>query len=717
MRWSGVGRAHIGLLAAAALGLAALWLSLPAEAAQRLSNGGFETWNGSSAPGWTVNGGSAAQETNIVVSGKALRLSPSGSGRVQQYVTDVFPGAQFSGSVQFNGPSTVSAWLEVRFLDGDFTQVSTTSGPPVRGTGSFTTLTLAGTVTQPATANLAFAIVVEGSDDVIVDSAALDVTDAPPTATPTTEPTDTPTPEPTATTPGQTQPPATATSPAGSTPTRTHTPTRTPTGTRSPTPTKSPTATKTPSPTKPPTSGSGPRTTPTQPLPTSTPTLPAGSGFGGLLGNGDFEIVSDGKPAYWSKFGGTMAASGEAARGAFAACLESETSSTKWLYQVVEVQPGAWYRATASGRVQGGGEVSLRVSWYESSDGSGSQMHQDQGGSTGSSAWTALELGPVQAPDGAASARVRLVLQPAGPATGCFDDAAFAVVDPPAATPIPTSPGEPPAATTAPGRPASATATPAGSTAVRSAVAGATAGTTATAATGPNTLRISEIMSDPDQGGRDAPFEWVELVNNGPQPVDLAGWKLADGTSATDLPSVVVPPGGYVVIAAAQAVLPASALVVRVVAGEIGNGLGNDGDLVRLFSPSGDVVDEVSYGDNPKVFDPAPPAPDKGRTLGLKDPAADPASENWALTLRATPGERNVFPAAAGKTATPSGPSIVPATGSPPAEKPVQLVGDAGEGIGMDWMILGLIAGVAAGMGGAALAPRIRSRWSRRRRG
>lgn len=60
MRWSGVGRAHKGLLAAAALGLAALWLSLPAEAAQRLSNGGFETWNGSSAPGWTVNGGSAA---------------------------------------------------------------------------------------------------------------------------------------------------------------------------------------------------------------------------------------------------------------------------------------------------------------------------------------------------------------------------------------------------------------------------------------------------------------------------------------------------------------------------------------------------------------------------------------------------------------------------------------------------------------------------------
>jgi hypothetical protein len=51
---------------------------------------------------------------------------------------------------------------------------------------------------------------------------------------------------------------------------------------------------------------------------------------------------------------------------------------------------------------------------------------------------------------------------------------------------------------------------------------------------GPGDLVITEIMADPN--GADDGLEWLEIVNAGPQPVDLAGLTLvasrADGSSA-----------------------------------------------------------------------------------------------------------------------------------------------------------------------------------------
>src|SRR5512146_2500730 len=96
-----------------------------------------------------------------------------------------------------------------------------------------------------------------------------------------------------------------------------------------------------------------------------------------MLVNGDFEDVDGDRPAGWSKFGGTMGLSGEAYRGTWAATLESTTSSTKWLYQLVSVQPGHWYAASAFARVDGAGEAFIRLSWYAAADGSGSAISQD----------------------------------------------------------------------------------------------------------------------------------------------------------------------------------------------------------------------------------------------------------------------------------------------------------------------------------------------------
>ncbi len=429
-----------------------------------------------------------------------------------------------------------------------------------------------------------------------------------------------------------------------------------------------------------------------------------------MLANGDFEIVTDGKPAYWEKFGGTMLAEGGAVRGSYAGCLHSETASTKWLYQVIQVDEGDWYEATAFGRVAGPGAVSIRVSWYASSDGSGSQMDQAESNVSSGSGWANLATGAIQAPIGSNSARVRLVLRPDGSATGCFDDARFDGTEPAPvaarATAVPGSPDQPAATQPNANRPAiGATERPVGPGPNVAPLPVLTF-----AAGGPGAIRISEIMSDPDPAGRDAAYEWVELVNISAEPVDLAGWKLGDGSEQQTLSAFVVPASGYVVIGGASAILRAGVVVLASPGGEVGNGLGNDGDQVILIAPNGEVADEMSYGTNTKIFDPAPKAPGKGATIGVRDPAADPASENWGLTLRPTPGEPNAFPAPAkstvvgGKTANPG---VDDSDGS-------RVESASGGGPGAPWMVLMGAAGISAGVIGVKYGPRLRAVIKRR---
>jgi hypothetical protein len=222
-------------------------------------------------------------------------------------------------------------------------------------------------------------------------------------------------------------------------------------------------------------------------------------------------------------------------------------------------------------------------------------------------------------------------------------------------------------------------------------------------------------MSDPVEAGRDAPYEWIELVNIGREPVDLAGWTISDAAASDTLPSLIIPPGGYVVVAGSSARLPEGVAVVPVPDGEIGNGLGNSGDLLRLRDPAGRLVDALSFGSRVDIFDPAPPAPEAGETLGVRDPAADPAPENWAITMEPTPGERNRFPQPPGSPPA----SAPPAAGDGPAPRQASTLFQVDEGGGggsvLPWMVLGGLAGISVGMLGAALARAMRRLRERRR--
>jgi hypothetical protein len=108
-------------------------------------------------------------------------------------------------------------------------------------------------------------------------------------------------------------------------------------------------------------------------------------------------------------------------------------------------------------------------------------------------------------------------------------------------------------------------------------------------------LVINEVMYHP-ASELDAD-EWIELKNIGTAAVDVTGWQLTAGVSYT-IPSVVVPGGGYLVVAANPAAFTANypGFAGTVVGGWTGQ-LSNRGEGIELHSAIGQVIDRVEYAD------------------------------------------------------------------------------------------------------------------------
>lgn len=167
--------------------------------------------------------------------------------------------------------------------------------------------------------------------------------------------------------------------------------------------------------------------------PSSTPVLQtAAPGF--ELVNGSFEEGLRG----WSKFGGTLDAVDAPVRsGLHAGQLTSATDATKWAYQTLLVDASRYYEFDGYvGSDAGVSRAYLRISWYASSDGSGTALSTSDSTAaiSGASLYTYLSTGPVLPPDGAHSARPRVVITPLGAAAASivFDDLWFGPVEPPA---------------------------------------------------------------------------------------------------------------------------------------------------------------------------------------------------------------------------------------------------------------------------------------------
>jgi hypothetical protein len=640
------------------------------EAAELLENGDFEQWNAEGPQGWFGEATATPGE-----SGLGALLDADSTAVLQQSVA-VTPGTRYAASVRAKSVSgTPAVVVRLTFFEDDRDPAGTFESPTVLATSAFKTSRVEA-VAPVGSSFAVFGIVAtssSGAGSVTFDSASLSLVAA---STPTA-------------TPIATQPTPSATATASIT--------------VAPSPTRTP-ATKTSTPPK--------SATPTPGVSTPSPTPPGeGEEFdGGLLRNGGFEQVRDAQPVSWAKFGGEMRANDDAKAGNWSVALNSNTSTTKWIHQVVPVSGGDWYEGRVDARVSyGQGEVFLRISWYIAVDGSGSSIAQHDSAVSTSSSWEVLSTGPIQAPGRARAARVRLMLRPEGAAGAGFDNAWFG------ASEEPLSPAELPSVRL----PFLARDSESGVAGERRLTMtllspdGSDLGARTQAQQATPGVRISEIASDPAEAGRDTDYEWVELANTGTAPVDLAGWQLGEAKQLDARPAYVLAPGAYVVVAAKSTVLGPDVPAIRVPDGDIGRGLNNSGDVVRLVAPDGSEADAVSYGDDASVTSPAPTAPGTGQTVGW-----DPDRGIWRRTQQPTPGGANVF----AQAPTGSSPTPARAQGSAPSaaegaagEEPHAAIDVAEGGDGdspVPWILLGAAGGagaVAGALGGARA-------WASRRR-
>jgi hypothetical protein len=128
--------------------------------------------------------------------------------------------------------------------------------------------------------------------------------------------------------------------------------------------------------------------------------------------------------------------------GAQAGRLVSRTTSTKWAYQVVLVDPSRSYEFAGYLAAEAGvSSALLRISWYASNDGSGQQLSTTDSTEslTADSGYVYLTTGPVGPPPDAHSARARVVMTPIGAAAAsiAFDDLWFGEAAPATAEPQP----------------------------------------------------------------------------------------------------------------------------------------------------------------------------------------------------------------------------------------------------------------------------------------
>jgi len=108
-------------------------------------------------------------------------------------------------------------------------------------------------------------------------------------------------------------------------------------------------------------------------------------------------------------------------------------------------------------------------------------------------------------------------------------------------------------------------------------------------------IQVSEVMYHPPGAGED--LEFIELVNTGPRPVDLTGWRFSEGISFTFPAGVFLKPGDFLAVCKNRSALEAWAGPGRYIGDYSGN-LDNDGEPVALLDAQGRTVFRFRYDDD-----------------------------------------------------------------------------------------------------------------------
>ena len=168
-----------------------------------------------------------------------------------------------------------------------------------------------------------------------------------------------------------------------------------------------------------------------------------------------------------------------------------------------------------------------------------------------------------------------------------------------------------------------------------SAVVVASLSTTSAPSAAQEFLRITELHFAPP-GGR--PFEFIELKNIGPAPLDLAGVHFSDGVEITL--SGELAPGAFGIVVADPANFPGLNVL-----GTFTGSLNNAGEQLTLRDASGENI--LSFEFDGDWF---PLAREGGYSIGILDDGADWSSwdlrSSWALSSETggSPGAANPEP-------------------------------------------------------------------------
>ena len=138
--------------------------------------------------------------------------------------------------------------------------------------------------------------------------------------------------------------------------------------------------------------------------------------------------------------------------------------------------------------------------------------------------------------------------------------------------------------------------------------------------------------------------DWLELYNNSDEIVDISNWVFCDAhdTNTFVFPqNTVLEPQGFLVLCRDTVAFSALFPEVNNILGNLDFNLSNGGELIRLFNASGEIVDSLTYDDDP----PWPPEPDgQGPTLELLDPDLPNYNpDNWRASIlpHGSPGSEN----------------------------------------------------------------------------
>lgn len=157
---------------------------------------------------------------------------------------------------------------------------------------------------------------------------------------------------------------------------------------------------------------------------------------------------------------------------------------------------------------------------------------------------------------------------------------------------------------------------------------------------------MSELMVDPLPAVGLPSYEWIELKNNSPHPVNLQGWRIQDASGQSGpMPSFTLEPDSFVIICGTSA-LPAMQQFGPAISVGSFPSLSNDGELLSLKAAGGQIIHAVEYASSWYSND---LKKEGGWSLEMID-AGNPCggSNNWTAStddLGGTPGRRNAVTA------------------------------------------------------------------------